>query len=230
MTRTIVIAMDGPAGSGKSTLARALAARLGYRYLDTGAMYRSVSLAASRAGIEATDAEGLTALLDRIDLRLEANPEGPRVLLDGEDVSEAIRTPEISRIVSAYASRPEVRAAMVRLQRAQRDGGGLVAEGRDIGTVVFPDAELKFYVTADIRERARRRLRDFGADESDEKRLQEVLDDIENRDSVDTGRADSPLTEADDAVTIDTTGLTVEQVLDVMRARVAEVAACSTGS
>ncbi len=226
----MVVTIDGPAGSGKSTLARKLAARLGYRYLDTGAMYRTVSLAATANDIAATDADALAALLARIDIRLEANPEGPRVLLDGVDVSEAIRTPEISRIVSGYASRPEVRTAMVRLQRAQCEGGGLVAEGRDIGTVVFPDADVKFYVTATLEERARRRMGDFGGDTSDKERLAEVLEDIRNRDSVDTGRKASPLTQADDAEEIDTTGLTVEQVLDVMRARVAEVAGCSSGS
>jgi cytidylate kinase len=230
MSRPITIALDGPAGSGKSTLARGLASRLDYRYLDTGAMYRAVALAAERAGIGAGDGPALRELLGRVALRLEASPEGPRVLLGGEDVSAEIRTPEISRIVSAYASRPEVREAMVRLQRDQRGEGGLVAEGRDIGTVVFPDAEVKFYVTADPEERARRRLRDFGADESDRERLAEVREDLRNRDSVDTGRDVSPLARAEDAMVIDTTGLSVAECLRRMEARVAEVTGCSTGS
>jgi cytidylate kinase len=230
MGRKPIIALDGPAGSGKSTQARALAERLGYRYLDTGAMYRSVALAARRAGVGPEDGAALGALLERISIVLEASPEGPRVLLDGADVSAEIRTPEISRVVSGYASRPEVRMAMVRLQREQGRDGGLVAEGRDIGSVVFPDAEVKFYVEASLEERARRRLRDFGADESDTERLEEVLADIANRDSVDTGREHSPLLVAEDAVRIDTTGLTVDEVLEIMLARVAEVTGCSTES
>jgi cytidylate kinase len=230
MGRPLVIAIDGPAGSGKSTLARALAARLGLRYLDTGAMYRAVALAASRRGIAAEDGTGLEALLGAIELRLEATPAGPRVLLDGEDVSRAIRTEAVSRIVSRYASRPEVRRAMVLLQQAQRREPGLVAEGRDIGTVVFPDADVKFFVTASLEERARRRLRDFGADESDRTRLAAVLEDIRNRDSVDTGREHSPLEKAEDAVEIDTTGLTVEEILERMRARVAGATGAASGS
>jgi CMP/dCMP kinase len=224
MSGNVVIAIDGPAGSGKSTLARALAARQGYRYLDTGAMYRSVALAASRRGIGAGDREALERLLREIELDLTPDPDGPRVILDGEDVSAEIRTEEISRIVSEYAKRPEVRRAMVALQRGMRDKGNLVAEGRDIGTVVFADADLKFYVTASLEERARRRLRDFDADASDEERLREVLADIKRRDSVDSERENSPLMEAKDAIHIDSTKLTVEEILDEMLRRVAELA------
>ena len=209
-----MIAIDGPAGSGKSTLAKALAARLGLRYLDTGAMYRAVTLAATRRGIAAGDDERLAALVGAIEIHLEAAPDGLRVTLDGEDVSAAIRTEEISRAVAPYASRPVVRRAMVVLQRVQRDRGGLVAEGRDIGTVVFPDADWKFYLDADPAERARRRLRDVGGD------LEAVKRDIEARDSVDIGREHSPLTEAPDAVRIDTTAMTIDDVLETMMDRI----------
>jgi cytidylate kinase len=232
MTKRLTIALDGPAGSGKSTLARKLAARLGYRYLDTGAMYRTVALLADRRGIAAEEGERLAELLREIEgtLRLVPDADGPRVRVGDEDVTAEIRTPEVSRIVSEYASVPAVRRAMRGLQRAQREGGGLVAEGRDIGTVVFPDADLKFYVDASPEERARRRLGDFGVDAADADKLAEVRADIERRDSVDTGREDSPLVRAEGAETIDTTGLTVEQVLERMLRRVAEVAGCSTGS
>jgi cytidylate kinase len=229
MTKRLTIALDGPAGSGKSTYARALAERLGYRYLDTGAMYRAVALAAHRRGVAAEPGEALSELLASLDLRIEASADGPRVTVDGEDVSTEIRSPEVSRIVSAYAKLPDVRRAMVKLQKAQQEGGGIVAEGRDIGTVVFPDAELKIYVTASLEERARRRLRDFGAEEADEASLREVYADIERRDSVDEEREDSPLVQAEGARRIDTTSMTIEEVLDLMQRLVTE-AECSTSS
>ncbi len=192
----MVVAIDGPAGAGKSTVARAVAERLGFTYLDSGAMYRSVALAALQRGAEpAVVAPGV---------RIEP---ADRVLLDGHDVTDAIRTPEVSEAASRAAADPAVRAAMVAEQRRLLSAGNWVAEGRDIGTVVAPDAELKIYLTADPQERARRRAAELGAD------VQTVLAEQLIRDERDATRADSPLVAADDAVTVDTTGLTIDQVV-----------------
>jgi cytidylate kinase len=193
----VVIAIDGPAGAGKSSVARALAARLGFRYLDTGAMYRSVALAALERGAEpAAIAPGL------------AIEPGERVLLDGRDVTGAIRTPEVSAAASRAAADPAVRAVLVAEQRRLLASGDWVAEGRDIGTVVAPDAELKLLVTAEPAERARRRAAELGGEEAT------VLAELRVRDARDSGREASPLVAAADAVTLDTTALSVEQVVE----------------
>lgn len=194
----MVIAIDGPAGAGKSTVARAVAARLGFTYLDTGAMYRSVALAALERGVDPA----------AVAPSLRIDPTAERVLLDGRDVSAAIRTPELSEAASRAAAEPAVRAAMVAEQRRLLGQGDWVAEGRDIGTVVAPDAELKVFLTADPRERARRRAAEIGAD------VKTVLAEQTIRDERDATRADSPLLAAEDAVTVDTTGLTIDQVVD----------------
>ena len=196
----MVVAIDGPAGAGKSTVARALAERLGARYLDSGAMYRSVALLALRdPGAEpAALASGAA-----IDLA----PDG-RVLLDGEDVTKAIREPEVSGRASVIAAEPAVRAVLVEKQRGLLRDGDWVAEGRDIGTVVAPDATLKVYLDADPLERARRRAEETGAAESG------VLAELRARDERDRGRAASPLREADGAVRVDTTGMSVGEVVD----------------
>lgn len=188
----MVIAIDGPAGAGKSTVARAVAAALGFTYLDTGAMYRCVALAELR-GAEHPE---------RAEISL-----GERVLLDGDDVTEAIRTPEVSERASQVAARPEVRRAMQERQRALLGDGDWVAEGRDIGTVVCPGAELKVFLTADDRERARRRAEQIGAD------IEEVLADQRVRDARDREREDSPLVAAGDAIEVDTTGLSIDAVV-----------------
>lgn len=188
----MVIAIDGPAGAGKSTVARAVAAALGFTYLDTGAMYRCVALAELR-GAEHPE---------RAEISL-----GERVLLDGDDVTEAIRTPEVSERASQVAARPEVRRAMQERQRALLGDGDWVAEGRDIGTVVCPGAELKVFLTADDRERARRRAEQIGAD------VEEVLADQRVRDARDREREDSPLVAAGDAIEVDTTGLSIDAVV-----------------
>ncbi|MGK2938816.1 MAG: (d)CMP kinase [Solirubrobacteraceae bacterium] len=198
----MVIAIDGPAGAGKSTVARAVAAALGYTYLDTGAMYRSVALAELR-GAEHPERAGIQL--------------GERVLLDGDDVTEAIRTPEVSERASQVAARPEVRRAMQERQRTLLADGDWVAEGRDIGTVVCPTAEVKVFLTADDTERARRRAAELGAE------VEAVLADQRVRDERDRGRADSPLAPAGDAVELDTTGLTIDEVV----ARIGELAAAS---
>jgi cytidylate kinase len=199
----MVVAIDGPAGAGKSTLARSVAAVLNFTYLDSGAMYRCVGLAAIRTG------DDPAVLAPALQIQL-----GERVLLDGEDVTDAIRAPEVSEAASRVASDTSVRAAMVRLQQRLLAAGDWVAEGRDIGTVVAPAAALKIFLTADPEERARRRADQLGAD------VQTVLAEQTIRDERDRTRADSPLIAADDAVPLDTTGLSPAQVVD----RVVELA------
>jgi len=209
-----VVAIDGPAGSGKSTLARGLARALGFVFLDTGAMYRALALAAQRAGIDPDDAERLAQLAQQVDIRFEADGEAQRVLLSGEDVSEAIRTPEISDLASRIAVHAGVRRAMVALQRALASHAhGVVAEGRDTTTVVFPDAAVKLYLDASPQERARRRqhqLQQQGIDAPYEQVLQAILE----RDARDAARADSPLRIADDALVIQNDGWSKEQTLE----------------
>ncbi len=201
-----VIAIDGPAGSGKSTVARALARRLGLDYLDTGAMYRAVTFAALRAGIDPDDADRVAALAR--DLDLDVSVDG--VVVDGIDATVEIRGPAVNRAVSVVAANPEVRRELVSRQRewARRHGGG-VLEGRDIGTVVFPDAELKVYLTADIEERARRRAREVS-----ELDYEQVAAELARRDTLDTTRDADPLATASDAVVVDTTGRTIDEVVD----------------
>lgn len=209
-----VIAIDGPAGSGKSTVARALAAHLELEYLDTGAMYRGVAFAVLRQGGDPGDGERTAAVARGISLDVGRD----RVLVDGIDATVEIRGPEVSQAVSSVASNPAVRSELVSQQRewANRRGGG-VLEGRDIGTVVFPDAALKVYLTADPAERARRR-----AKEVTDLDYETVAADIARRDAIDTSRAADPLQEAADAVVVDTTGLTVEEVVSKITALLEE--------
>jgi cytidylate kinase len=198
----MVIAIDGPAGAGKSTVARAVAAELGFTYLDSGAMYRSVALAAREAGLDADDAAALGPLATG----LEIDFDGRRVLLDGRDVSEEIRRPEITADASRVSVHPVVREAMVARQQALIAAGSYVAEGRDIGTVVSPDAPLKVFLTASDEERARRRAAETGDD------VETVLAAQKSRDARDTEREHGALYAAPDAVEIDTTGLSLEEV------------------
>ncbi|MGZ4682143.1 MAG: (d)CMP kinase [Acidimicrobiales bacterium] len=204
-----VIAIDGPAGSGKSTVARALADRLGLRYLDTGAMYRSVAFASMRRGIDIEEAESVGKVARDLDLRMD---DDGTIMVDGVDATIEIRGPEVTRAVSIVAANPEVRKQMRQRQRewATKFGGG-VLEGRDIGTVVFPDAELKVYLDASPEVRASRRSREVA-----ELAYETVASDLARRDALDQGRADSPLREADDAVVIDTSDLTVDDIVDAV--------------
>jgi cytidylate kinase len=209
----MVIAIDGPAGAGKSTVARGLADALGFTYLDSGAMYRCVALAVERAGADPDDPGQASGVASDIEIGFEEE----RVLLDFEDVSEPIRTPEISALASRVAVHPGVREAMVIRQRDLISRGPSVAEGRDIGTVVSPDAPLKVVLVADDDERARRRAAETG------RSVKEVLNDISDRDRRDTEREHGALQAADDSVEVDTTSLTpnevVEQIAEIARSR-----------
>jgi CMP/dCMP kinase len=207
-----IVAIDGPAGAGKSTVARQLARRLGFTIIDTGAIYRSVALAAQRAGISWEDDTRLARLLDA---GLGLSFQGERVLLRGEDVTEAIRTPEISRGASVVSARPVVRQKLLQLQRdlGRAAPRGAVLEGRDIGTVVFPDAHVKFFLTASDEARAQRRHAELN-EKGLSVPLPEVLSDQRRRDKDDTERAIAPLRAAADAVVVDTTGFDLEQVVE----------------
>lgn len=218
----MIVAVDGPAGSGKSTVAKLLAERLGFHYLDTGAMYRAVALAALRRGIDPDDEVGVTGIAR--DAYIEFVHEGEsaiasRILFDGEDVSAAIRAPEVDAAVSAVARLPRVREAMVARQRAQIGSGDLVAEGRDIGTVVFPDAELKIYLTASPEERARRRHAEL-FDRGVHVARDEVQEAMAARDTADSTRKAAPLSAASDARVLDTTDLDIAGVVDAIAAMV----------
>jgi cytidylate kinase len=206
-----VVAIDGPAGSGKSTVARELAAKLGLDYLDTGAMYRGVAFAALRRGVDPSEVDVVARMVADVELTVE----GGTTTVDGVDASIEIRGPEVTRAVSAVAANPAVRKELVRRQRewVQAHGGGVV-EGRDIGTVVFPDAELKAYLTARLDVRAGRRQKEVADLE-----YEAVAADIARRDSVDAERDVSPMARADDAVLVDTTDRSVEDIVDELYGR-----------
>jgi cytidylate kinase len=206
----MVIAIDGPAGAGKSTVARTVAAELGWTYLDSGAMYRCVALAALERRVDADDGDGLGELARGLEIAIGDG----RVTLDGEDVAERIRAPEVTELASRVSTHPQVREAMVERQRELISAGRYVAEGRDIGTVVSPDAPLKVFLTASPEERARRRAQETGEHPT------QVAAAQRQRDERDRTREHSALRPADDAVELDTTGLTVEQTA----ARVVELA------
>lgn len=211
MLRKLIIAIDGPVGSGKSTLARRVAALMGYVYIDTGAMYRAVALKALRRGVPFDAADQLTSLAGETRIDLRAEDGGQRVFLDGEDVTSAIRTPEVSQAASKAAVIEGVRRVLVAEQRRAGAQGGVVMEGRDIGSVVFPDAELKIFLTASPEIRADRRWREH-QQKGDAIDLPRTLDEIHERDKRDSGRSSSPLVRAKDAVVVDSTAMDPEEV------------------
>lgn len=217
----MIVAIDGPAASGKSTVAKAVARRLGFRHLDTGAMYRAVAWLALERGVDPDDAGAVAALAEAHPVSFEYHGDDvvhTSVLIDGHDVTRAIREPEVDACVSAVARIGAVRKTLVTRQRVLAEESDSVVEGRDIGTVVFPGADVKVFLTASAEERARRRQIDLtGAGHV--RAAEEVLEDLERRDHLDSTRESSPAVKAADAELIDTTGLTVKQVVDVIVSR-----------
>lgn len=206
----ISVAIDGPSGAGKSTVARAAAARMGYVYVDTGAMYRAIGLAVRRRGIAGEDTAGIVATLPEVDISLVYQDGVQHVLLNGEDVSEAIRTPEIAQYASKVSAVPEVRRFLLDVQRDMAKNSNILMDGRDIGTVILPDAPVKIFLTASAETRAERRYREL-KEKGQQVTLEGVLADIQARDRQDTMRAVAPLRQADDAVLLDTSALDLEQ-------------------
>jgi cytidylate kinase len=215
LAKKLIIAIDGPSGVGKSTLSQKLAAELDYLNIDTGAMYRSVAVLVKTQQIDPQNGEQLEELCRDLTIRFERGADRERVLANDVDVTTAIRTPEISQLTPQVATQPVVREALVRIQREMGKAGGVVLEGRDIGTVVFPHADIKFFLVASAEERGKRRyeeLRQKGLNVD----LRQTIVEIEARDKVDMARTLSPLKQADDAVVIDTTYLSIDGVLDEM--------------
>ena len=219
--KKLLITIDGPAGAGKSTVSRALAGRLGYRYVDTGALYRGVAYVARRCGIEPQDDAGLNRLLEGLTLNFLPGPAGQRLTANGEDITDAIRTPEISMLASAVSARPGVRSFLLKIQRELGRQKAAVFEGRDMGTVVFPDADAKFYLDAATRVRAQRRFAEAGDPSGTS--IEAIERDMQVRDRQDSSRALAPLKAAPDAVLIDSTDLTIDQVVERMAAHVRAV-------
>lgn len=212
--KPLLITIDGPAGAGKTTVSRTLADRLEYRYIDTGALYRGVALAVKEKRISADDDNQLAGVLQQLSLRFERTSEGLRLLSGDRDITEMIRTPDITMLASAVSAKPAVRQALFDLQRKLGAEKSAVFEGRDMGTVVFPDADVKFFLVADIKTRAMRRYEEFK--ERTGQSLEDVEKDMKRRDANDSGRAVAPLKPAEDAVVIDSTDIPVEEVVAQM--------------
>lgn len=217
----LVVTIDGPAGAGKSSVARRLARRLDYRLLDTGAIYRAVALGALRTGVALDDEPRLAAIARDLDIDFRFEGDTNRVFVAGEDVSAAIRTPEASQGASKVSAWPAVRAALLDLQRRLGGSGGVVVEGRDTGTVVFPHAGAKFFLTASDEERARRRMEELAAGGKNAP-LAEVLREIRERDARDAGRDVAPMKAADDAVLVDSSTMTLDEVVSSLEQVVRE--------
>jgi CMP/dCMP kinase len=213
--KSVVVTIDGPAGAGKTTVSRQLAEALRYRYVDTGALYRAVALAAIDAGVSAGDEAGLQDLCARLTLNYEIAGNGTRLLLNGMDITDHIRTPEIAMMASAVSARPAVRKFLLGIQKQMGRDKAAVFEGRDMGTVVFPEAEVKFFLDASIQVRALRRFRELGA--KGHQSLQEVEQDMVHRDKNDSSRRISPLKPAADAIHIDSSRMTVSDVVAKMK-------------
>ncbi|MGN0604890.1 MAG: (d)CMP kinase [Oscillospiraceae bacterium] len=219
MSKTVNIAIDGPAGAGKSTIAKSVAGKLGYVYIDTGALYRSIALYTIRKNAESK--EDITACLDEINLELKFMDGTQKVFLNGEDVSDKIRTAEVSMGASRVSAIPEVRTFLFELQKKNARENNVIMDGRDIGTVVLPDADLKIFLTASAEERANRRYLEM-KDKPDCPTYQQILDDIIKRDYDDSHRATAPLKQADDAVLVDSTEMSLEEVIDHIAGLISE--------
>ncbi len=219
--RKLIIAIDGPSGAGKSTVGKELARRLGYLYIDTGAMYRAVALKMKERGLGPDDDPTLQELLDALHLSFLTEEGETRILCNGEDLTHAIRSPEISRFASDISRNRIVREALVRMQREMGKGGGVVLEGRDVGTVVFPNADLKFYLDAEPEERGRRRYREL-LEKGLEVDLNQTVKEIIERDRNDMSRSLSPLKRAEDAIFIDSTHRSVDEIVGEMHRLVEE--------
>ncbi len=214
----LLITIDGPAGAGKTTVSRSLATRLGFLYVDTGALYRAVAFEAVSRGVDTEKDDELDRLASGLDLKFVHTDEGVRLLSDGSDISDAIRTPRITMIASAVSARPPVRRALLDAQKRMGAKKAAVFEGRDMGTVVFPDADVKFFLTAELAARARRRFDEYG--DAKDQRFEDVLEDMRRRDENDSTRVLAPLRAASDAVIIDSTDMNPEAVVDAMAAHV----------
>lgn len=217
----MVIAIDGPSGAGKSTVARVLAERLGYTYIDTGALYRAIGWKARQEGIDPADEQAMERLCMEINVSLANTDGAPGIYVDNQDVSRAIRTPEMGMMASAVSKSPAVRARLLDVQRELGAGGGVVMDGRDIGTVIFPDADVKFYLDASAEERGRRRYREL-KEAGLAVDLATITGEIQERDQQDSGRDIAPLSRAADALPIDSSRLSVEDVVIGMLAEVAK--------
>ncbi|MEE8190818.1 MAG: (d)CMP kinase [Candidatus Scalindua sediminis] len=211
----MIIAIDGPAGSGKSTVSKKLAERLGFKYLDSGAMYRAFTWKVINAGVDFNDKEGLCRLLNKTSIKIEYSKDGSKIFVDDINVTNEIRHPSITGNVHHVSNLEFVRKKMVELQRGFAKGENIVAEGRDMGTVVFPDTDKKIYLDADIKERATRRYSEIKTF-NDKSNLNNVIEDLRQRDHRDSTREFAPLKQVDDAFYLDTTNLKIEQVVDIL--------------
>jgi len=221
MERKLTVAIDGPSGAGKSTVAKSLARRLGYSYVDTGAMYRTVALKVKESGISTEEDDALYHWVSSIDMTFVTEGEETHVFCSGEEITEPIRSPEISRLASDISKKKGVREALVEKQRKMGRDGGVILEGRDIGTVVFPNADVKFYLNARTEERARRRFKEL-VEKGIEADLEGTLEEMIQRDHNDMWRALAPLKKADDAILIDSTDKSAEEVVEEMARMVNE--------
>ena len=221
MKNKLIVAIDGPSGAGKSTLSKALASKLDYLNIDTGAMYRSVALLAQQRNVDPHDEAALKVLCADLTIEFIRGNGTERVIVNGVDVSAEIRTPEVSLLTAQIAACPAVREAMLYLQRRMGEKGGVVLEGRDIGTVVFPSADVKFFLSATAAERGQRRYEELLA-KGVAVDLQQTIEEVEARDAADTARTLAPLMQADDAIIVDSTHLSIEEVLQKMLLVIAE--------
>ena len=219
--KKFAVAVDGPAGSGKSTVAKEIAKALGILYIDTGAMYRTVGMACLKKGIDPTDEEAVVASLDSLDMKIFPEAGGQRILLDGEDITSRIRTEEIGKAASSVAAYQKVREKLVEIQQGLAKEQSVIMDGRDIGTKVLPDAEVKIYLDASVEERAKRRVGELEA-QGKTADLAVIQEEIAQRDYQDMHRENSPLCRADDAVNVDTTGLDIPAVTEKLLALIAE--------